>query len=91
MVCTRNISFVITILCICYISILQIVENIKFPETYPMGVLLGCVTVTNVLAQEEYRKLYPDGQSESPYVFICENCYTLPIPFPIKGQHKICE
>ncbi|XP_032670487.1 activating signal cointegrator 1 [Odontomachus brunneus] len=63
--------------------------DIKFPENYPTGFLLGCVTVTNVLPQEEYRKLYPDGESDSPYVFICENSCILPIPFPIKGKHKI--
>lgn len=64
-------------------------ENLKFPETYPTGCLLGCVTVTDVLSQEEYRKLYPIGECDSPYVFICENCYTLPINFPMKGKNKI--
>ncbi|XP_043677103.1 activating signal cointegrator 1 [Vespula pensylvanica] len=64
-------------------------EKIKFPENYPTGSLLGCVTVIDVLSQEQYRKMYPEGESESPYVFICENCYTLPIKFPIQGKHKI--
>ncbi|XP_011143802.1 activating signal cointegrator 1 isoform X2 [Harpegnathos saltator] len=64
-------------------------EHIKFPESYPSGFLLGCVTVTNVLPQEEYRKLYPEGENDSPYVFICENSCMLPVPFPIKGKHKI--
>ncbi|XP_014472174.1 PREDICTED: activating signal cointegrator 1 isoform X2 [Dinoponera quadriceps] len=64
-------------------------KNLKFPETYPTGFLLGCVTVTNVLSQEEYKKLYLESESDSPYVFICENAYMLPIPFPIKGKHKI--
>ncbi|KAG7210769.1 hypothetical protein KM043_012263 [Ampulex compressa] len=64
-------------------------EKIKFTESYPTGVLLGCVTVTDVLSQEEYRKIYPEGESDSPYVFICENPYTLPIKFPIQGKHKI--
>ncbi|EFN68058.1 Activating signal cointegrator 1 [Camponotus floridanus] len=64
-------------------------RTIKFPETYPTSCLLGCVTVTDVLPQEEYRKLYPEGESDSPYVFICENPYMLPINFHIKGKHKI--
>ncbi|XP_011639868.1 activating signal cointegrator 1 [Pogonomyrmex barbatus] len=64
-------------------------EKIVFPENYPTGCLLGCVTVTDVLPQKEYRKLYPEGESDSPYVFICENPYMLPIHFPIKGKHKI--
>ncbi|XP_011347344.2 activating signal cointegrator 1 [Ooceraea biroi] len=64
-------------------------EKIKFPETYPTSCLLGCVTITDVLSQEEYRKLYPEGESDSPYVFICENPYMLPIYLPMKGKHKI--
>lgn len=64
-------------------------KTIKFPEAYPTSCLLGCVTVTDVLPQEEYRKLYPEGENYSPYVFICENPYMLPINFPIKGKHKI--
>ena len=34
---------------------------------------------------------YPDGESSSPYVFICENPQELIIKFPIKGKHKICK
>ncbi|XP_012244625.1 activating signal cointegrator 1 [Bombus impatiens] len=64
-------------------------EKIMFPEVYSTGCLLGCVTVTDVLPQEEYRKSYPDGESDSPYVFICENFVALPIKFPIQGKHKI--
>ncbi|XP_054007641.1 activating signal cointegrator 1 isoform X1 [Hylaeus anthracinus] len=64
-------------------------EKINFPQNYPTRCLLGCVTVTDVLPQEEYRKIYPNGESDSPYVFICENYYSLPIKFPIQGKHKI--
>ncbi|KAL7032146.1 hypothetical protein ACKWTF_007234 [Chironomus riparius] len=64
-------------------------ENINYPTQYPSGVLLGCVNVTECLPQEEYRKAYPDGESESPFVFICENPQELQIRFPIKGMHKI--
>lgn len=74
-----------------YIYILIILERLKFPEAYPTSCLLGCVTVTNVLSQEEYKKLYPEGENDSPYVFICEDPYMLPICFPMKGKHKICK
>lgn len=64
-------------------------ENLKFPSQYPSGVLLGCVNVTDCLPQEEYQKIHPNGESESPYVFICESPQELSIRFPMKGEHKI--
>lgn len=64
-------------------------ENISFPKHYPQAVLLGCVNVTNCLPQEEYRMIYPDGESESPFVIICDEPQELSIRFPIKGEHKI--
>ncbi|XP_042235200.1 activating signal cointegrator 1-like [Homarus americanus] len=64
-------------------------ENLPFPHHYPTGCLLGCVDVTDILPQEEYRNKYPDGESDSPYVFVCENPQEMIIKFPMKGQHKI--
>ncbi|KAK2718806.1 hypothetical protein QYM36_005971 [Artemia franciscana] len=64
-------------------------ENLVFPEAYPTGCLLGCVDVSDVLPQEEYRNLFPDGESESPYVFVCENPQELKVKFPVKGAHKL--
>ncbi|XP_068620300.1 activating signal cointegrator 1 [Battus philenor] len=64
-------------------------KQFKFPSFYPTGCLLGCVTVDDCLPQEEYEKIYPDGESDSPYVFICSNPMSLRLRFPIKGQHKI--
>uniref|UniRef100_U5EU27 Putative regulation of transcription n=1 Tax=Corethrella appendiculata TaxID=1370023 RepID=U5EU27_9DIPT len=66
-------------------------ENIIFPSQYPSACLLGCVSVQDCLPQEEYRKIYPNGESESPFVFVCSNPQELPIRFPVKGQHKIYE
>ncbi|XP_071106236.1 activating signal cointegrator 1-like [Haliotis cracherodii] len=63
--------------------------NISFPSNYPVGCLLGCVDVVDCLSQEEYRQQFPDGESASPYVFICENPQELIVKFPIKGKHKI--
>ncbi|CAG9563779.1 unnamed protein product [Danaus chrysippus] len=70
-------------------SVLYPEKQIKFPSFYPTGCLLGCVTVDDCLSQEEYAKKYPDGESDSPYVFICSNPISLRLRFPIKGQHKI--
>ncbi|XP_072942428.1 activating signal cointegrator 1 [Epargyreus clarus] len=64
-------------------------KNFQFPSFYPTGCLLGCVNVDDCLPQEEYEKIYPDGESDSPYVFICTNPTSLRIRFPVKGQHKI--
>jgi activating signal cointegrator 1 len=62
---------------------------IQFSHSFIVGVLLGCVNVTDCLPQEEYRKTYPDGESESPFVFICDDPQELSIRFPMKGEHKI--
>lgn len=64
-------------------------REINFPSFYPTGCLLGCVNVDDCLAQEEYQKRYPGGESDSPFVFICSNPISLRLRFPIKGQHKI--
>ncbi|KAH0547050.1 activating signal cointegrator 1 [Cotesia glomerata] len=64
-------------------------ENYIFPKTYPAGCLIGCVTVVDVLPQDEYRKIYPDGDSDSPYVFICQDSRELSLKFPMQGKHKI--
>lgn len=65
--------------------------SLKFPRTYPVSCLLGCVHVEDCLPQNEYRKLYPNGESSSPFVLICRNPVILPIFYPMSGQHKICK
>lgn len=65
--------------------------EIEFPKQYPSGVLLGHVTVSDCLGQEEYRERFPKGESDSPYVFVCKDNEELPIRFPMSGMHKICE
>jgi hypothetical protein len=60
-----------------------------FPKILPVSCLLGCVDVDDVLAQEEYREKYPDGESSAPFVFICINPQELMIKFPMAGKHKI--
>ncbi|XP_025206570.1 activating signal cointegrator 1 [Melanaphis sacchari] len=63
--------------------------DIVFPKRYPTGCLLGCVNLVDCLSQEEYISKYPQGENESPYIFICEDPILLANHFPIKGQHKI--
>eukprot|EP01061_Rhynchopus_euleeides_P004094 TRINITY_DN13416_c0_g1_i1.p1 TRINITY_DN13416_c0_g1~~TRINITY_DN13416_c0_g1_i1.p1 ORF type:complete len:693 (+),score=363.46 TRINITY_DN13416_c0_g1_i1:78-2156(+) len=62
-----------------------------FPTHYPTSVLLGCVTVTDVLHFEEYKKKIPpkDQESSSEYVFVCHNPQMLVLPLPMDGNHKI--
>lgn len=64
-------------------------EEIEFPKSYPTGCLLGCVTVTDVLSQEEFNNFYPDDKVSSPYIFMCENYFELPMKYPLQGKHKI--
>ncbi|RZF48358.1 hypothetical protein LSTR_LSTR007525 [Laodelphax striatellus] len=64
-------------------------DELRFPTEYPVSCLLGCVTVKDCLSQEEYREKYPNGESDSPFVFICEDPQMLPIKFPMQGKHKI--
>ncbi|EDV23470.1 uncharacterized protein TRIADDRAFT_58126 [Trichoplax adhaerens] len=63
--------------------------DLDFPDSYPAGCLLGCVDVLDCLDQNEYQEKYPDGESESPYVFIVASPLELYVKFPVKGQHKI--
>ena len=68
-----------------------LVDRINFPSLLPTGALLGCVDVVDCLGQEEYREQFPDGDSDSPFVFICTNPQELLVKFPMTGNHKICE
>ena len=63
--------------------------DMEFPADYPSACLLGCVDVQDVMEQDAYRKKYPMGESNSPYVFVCDNPHELLVKFPIKGKHKI--
>ncbi|ENN73081.1 hypothetical protein YQE_10285, partial [Dendroctonus ponderosae] len=66
--------------------------TLRFPQEYPTGCLLGCVTVEDCLDQEAYKKRFGDNEeSTSPYVMICSNPVILPIFYPISGKHKICK
>ncbi|KAK6639825.1 hypothetical protein RUM43_008100 [Polyplax serrata] len=64
-------------------------KQLNFPTSYPTSCLLGCVSVIDCLPQEEYRVRYPDGESESPFVFVCDEPNELDIRFPMSGSHKI--
>ena len=36
-----------------------------------------------------FREKQPDGESASPYVFVCRNHQELLVKYPMSGQHKI--
>lgn len=79
------------------LSILRVINefyynylDIEFPKRYPTGCLLGSVNVVDCLSQEEYIEQYPQGENESPFIFICKDPIMMNNHFPIKGQHKIC-
>jgi hypothetical protein len=59
-------------------------DELVFPDAYPTGCLLGCVHVDDVLPQAEYRQRFPDGESESPFVFICSQPNELLVRFPMQ-------
>ncbi|KRX98752.1 Activating signal cointegrator 1, partial [Trichinella pseudospiralis] len=63
-----------------------------FPEKFTTGCLLGCVNMVDCLPQEQFFEQYPNGEVESPYVFIFENPIELRIEIPISGKRLIiCE
>lgn len=65
-------------------------KNFAFPKVYPTACLLGCVDVADCLSNDEYKENCSDNsESESPFVFVCENPQELMIKIPVKGQHKI--
>lgn len=78
---------------ICLIKLIYYIFclDIEFPKRYPIGCLMGCVNVVDCLSQEEYIIQYPQGENESPFIFICKDSIMMNNHFPIKGQHKICK
>ncbi|XP_050540555.1 activating signal cointegrator 1 isoform X2 [Daktulosphaira vitifoliae] len=63
--------------------------DVEFPKQYPTSCLMGCINITDCLSQEEYMEQYPEGENESPFVFICKDPIMMINNFPIKGSHKI--
>lgn len=70
-------------------EILKEDNTLRFPSQYPTSCLLGYVNIVDCQPQEEYRIKFPDGECDSPFVFICEDAQELPIRFPVRGKHKI--
>ncbi|XP_035275860.1 activating signal cointegrator 1 isoform X3 [Anguilla anguilla] len=65
--------------------------ELQFPRQYPTGCLLGCVSMTDCLSQEQYKEQFHETceDSSSPFMFICSQPQELLIKFPMKGKHKI--
>ncbi|KAL7061374.1 hypothetical protein AAHC03_010059 [Spirometra sp. Aus1] len=64
-------------------------QRSDFPKSYPTGCLVGRVNVDDVLPQSEYRARFPNGQSTSPFVFVCSDPRELLMKLPMQGAHKI--
>jgi len=64
-------------------------NKLDLPIEYPTSVLLGCVEVVDCLDRTSYLEQYPNGESDSEYVLICENPQELFFKPPMQGQHKI--
>eukprot|EP01134_Creolimax_fragrantissima_P006735 CFRG6735T1 len=67
-------------------------KDLPFPETYPSGCLLGCVTVVDCLTQDEYKNKFSTSatqESVSEFVFVCEEPHELALKYSISGDHKI--
>ncbi len=47
--------------------------------------MIDCLDRTSYLEQ------YPNGESDSEFVLICENPQELFFKLPMRGQHKICK
>jgi hypothetical protein len=68
----------------------EINTQLDYPTEYLTSVLLGCVDVIDCLDRNTYLEQYPNGESDSEYVLICENPQELFFKLPMRGQHKIC-
>ncbi|CAF0978379.1 unnamed protein product [Brachionus calyciflorus] len=64
-------------------------HQLEFPSSYPTSCLLGYVDLVDCLSADTYKQEYPNGESESEFVFICKNPCELIAKLPMSGQHKI--
>lgn len=53
------------------------------PNSYPTGVIVGCVTVEECLPNETIFEQYPDCEVDSPYAFVCTYPIQLKPPVPV--------
>lgn len=71
--------------------------QLRFPTSYPVSCLLGCVYVPAVLEQQAFQELVIENdlprplleESASHFVFLCEKPHKLVAPFSLGGAHKI--
>lgn len=70
------------------------IEDIKFPENYPISRLLGCVEVVGCITCEEVRNWeeLPEGvrlEGQTEFCWLCEKPQRLIIPFEMRGQQGV--
>ena len=54
-----------------------------FPHQYPIGVIVGCVTVVDCVPNEICQDQYPECEVDSPFAFVCEYPIALTRPLPV--------
>jgi hypothetical protein len=72
-------------------------ESIPFPQSYPVGALLGRVDMVNCLSNSDFQtyreKMMKEGrlveQNGSDFVFVCRRPQALAVALKIIGKHKI--
>ncbi|KAF4346409.1 hypothetical protein F8388_005398 [Cannabis sativa] len=70
------------------------VEDLKFPEHYPVSRLIGCVEVVGCLEREELSgwELVPEGvrlEAQTDMCWLCEQPQRLLIPFEMRGYQGV--
>ena len=73
------------------------VDDLEFPEVYPLSALLGCVTVSGIVTEGQLHRLCDAAQlpptltmeSESQYLALCEQPQRLILPWRCPGKMKV--
>ncbi|PON54541.1 Ribosome biogenesis factor NIP7-like [Trema orientale] len=70
------------------------VNDLKFPEHYPVSRLLGCVEVVGCLEREELAgwEMVPEGvrlEAQTDFCWLCEQPQKLLIPFEMRGYQGV--
>ncbi|CAM9496185.1 unnamed protein product [Ectocarpus sp. 12 AP-2014] len=69
-------------------------DKLCLPTSYPTSCLLGCVDIVGCLPKAEFQAaedipLGPKLESQSEFVFLCQDPRQLVLPFSLSGQHQL--
>lgn len=64
----------------------------KLPSSYPVGALIGCVDVVDVITLEEYDRehahIIGEG-NDGEFIWLIQNPHVLNPPLKVSGKHKL--